>query len=160
MNILVSARGNVLARRRRMRGITLLELMVVVAIVGILATIAIPTYRQYLLRSQRSEAKIALLQLQTAQEKFYLQNNQYTTNLTGASPAGLGLSALTETGKYDLTVAVAADANGNPNQTFTATAAPAAGGGQTDDTHCASFTIDERGTRGVSGTDPPERCWK
>jgi type IV pilus assembly protein PilE len=160
MNVLTSAHRGVRALRRGMRGVTLLELMVVVAILAILATIAVPTYRRYLLRSQRSEAKIALLQLQTAQEKFYLQNNQYTTNITAASPAGLGLSALTETGKYDLTVAVAADADGNANQTFTATATPAAGGGQADDTQCANFTIDERGTRGVSGSETAQYCWK
>ena len=54
---------------------------------------AMPTYRQYLIRSQRSEAKIALLQLQTAQEKFYMQNNAFAddANVTTAAPAGLGL---------------------------------------------------------------------
>ncbi len=78
------------ARARRQRGVSLLELMAVVGIVAILASVAIPTYRQYLIRTQRSEAKIALLQLQTAQEKFYMQNNSFTDNLTDASPDGLG----------------------------------------------------------------------
>ena len=67
---------------RRQRGVTLLELMVVISILAILASIALPTYRRYLIRSQRTEAKIALLQLQTAQEKFYMQNNSFTDNLT------------------------------------------------------------------------------
>jgi type IV pilus assembly protein PilE len=152
--------SNLLARRRNMRGVTLLELMVVVVVVSILATIAVPSYRRYLLRSQRSEATIALLRLQTAQEKFYLQNNQYTANITAAPPAGLGLPDVSETGKYQLAVALAADANGNPNQVYTATAAPTADGGQADDTLCEDFTLDDRGVRGVSGTESVEHCWK
>jgi type IV pilus assembly protein PilE len=144
----------------KMRGVTLMELLTVIMILGILAGIAVPTYRTYLVRSQRAEAKIALLQLQTAQEKFYLQNNQYTDDITTASPNGLGLLATTETGKYDVAVVLAADANGTANQRFTATATPAAGGGQTDDTRCGSFSIDERGTRGNSGGGGAEYCWK
>jgi type IV pilus assembly protein PilE len=146
--------------KTNMRGVTLMELMIVIVILGILSAIAVPTYRSYLLRSQRSEAKIALLQLQTAQEKFYLQNNVYTANITGASPAGLGLLAVTETAKYDMSVTLAADGNGTAAQRFNATATPRPGGGQTDDLLCANFTIDERGTRGVSGTQTVEQCWK
>ncbi len=140
----------------RMRGLTLVELMIVIVVLGILAAIAVPTYRSYLIRSQRSEAKIALLQLQTAQEKFYLQNNSYTDNVTGAPPAGLGLPAQTETGKYAVSV-VLGGANG---QTYVATAAPVAGGGQNDDAYCASFTINEKGTRGITGNKTPQFCWK
>src|SRR5688572_1247104 len=90
---LLSARRSI----GRQRGVTLLELMAVISILAILASIALPTYRRYLIRSQRTEAKIALLQLQTAQEKFYMQNNAFTDNLTDASPAGLGLAETTET---------------------------------------------------------------
>ena len=87
---------------RRQRGMTLMELMAVIAVLGILATVAVPTYRRYLIRTQRSEAKIALLQLQTAQEKFYMQNNSFTSNVTAASPTGLGLLSTTQTGKYNI----------------------------------------------------------
>lgn len=141
---------------KRMRGVTLVELMVVIAVIGTLAAIAVPTYRRYLIRSQRSEAKIALMQLQTAQEKFYLQNNTYTNNLTAASPAGLGLPATSETMKYDITIPTLAP----DGQSYTAQAAPRPGGGQTDDTQCVNYTINERGVRGVSGPSGPEFCWK
>lgn len=142
--------------RRRARGVTLIELMVVICILGILAAIAVPTYRRYLLRSQRTEAKIALLQLQTAQEKFYMQNNAFTDKVSDASPTGLGLPNTTETGKYDIKVTLGADA-----QTFDATAAPHAGGGQTDDKECGTFTINNRGTKGLTGgTKDAQFCWR
>ena len=140
---------------RRERGVTLMELLVVIAIIGILAAVAVPTYRKYLIRTQRSEAKIMLLQLQTAQEKFYMQNNAFTNNVAAASPAGLGLSTTTETGKYDIAVALAPDA-----QTYVATASPHAGGGQTDDIECRNFTINQRGIRGVSGPKGTQACWR
>ena len=65
----------------RQQGVTLIELVVVVVIVGILASIAIPSYRNYVLRANRTEGRAALLALATAQEKFYLQCNTYTTAL-------------------------------------------------------------------------------
>ncbi len=78
--------------RKKMRGVTLIELVVVVAIVALLATVALPSYRQFQLRSHRVEAKAALLNLAAAQEKFYLQNNTYTTDLAvcAAGRAGPG----------------------------------------------------------------------
>jgi type IV pilus assembly protein PilE len=142
---------------KRARGVTLVELMVVIAVIGILAAIAIPSYRRYLIRSQRSEAKIALLALRTAEEKYYLQYNAYSSNVTGATDGtGLGLTNVSETGKYDIAVSTfAAD-----GQSYMATASPRTGGGQTDDSQCKNFTITDRGTRGVSGPEGPEFCWK
>ena len=134
--------------RNKMRGVTLIELVVVVAIVALLATIAIPSYRQFLLRSHRAEAKSALLNLAAAQEKFYLQNNTYTDALVAAPPAGLGLLATTENGYYTITIANDADA-----EIFTATATAA--GGQADDTDCATFTINQAGAR----TATSDSCW-
>jgi type IV pilus assembly protein PilE len=133
-----------------------MELMVVVVIIGVLAAIAVPSYRRYLLRTQRSEAKIALLQLQTAEEKFYLQNNAFTDKVKDASPTGLGLPMTTETGKYAITVKL-----GDEAQTFEATAAPATGGGQTDDKECKSFTINNLGKRGIDGgSKDAQYCWR
>ena len=145
---------------RRMRGITLIELLTVVIILSVLASIAVPTYRRYLIRAQRSEAKIALLQLQTAQEKYYSQYNRYTDKVTTKSTAatpGLGLPGKTETGKY----AVSVTSLGAGAQEYTATAEPASGGGQEDDKDCGKFTINERGVRGNStGASHVQNCWK
>jgi type IV pilus assembly protein PilE len=157
--LLRHVQGRFGAARRTARGVTLMELLVVITILALLATIAVPTYRRYLIRAQRAEAKVALLQLQTAQEKFYLQNNVYTDSITAGSPSGLGLTSSTETGKYTVSVTLE-DVDGVADQAYVATAAPRAGGGQTDDAQCRNFTIDERGTRGNSGTSGPAICWK
>ena len=60
--------------RRFMRGVSLLELMIVVVILGILTTVAYPSYRQYAARAKRTEAKAALLQIAIMQERFYLHS--------------------------------------------------------------------------------------
>jgi len=132
------------------RGMTLIELVIVVSIIGLLAAIAVPSYRQYVLRANRAEAKSALLNLAAAQEKFYLQNNTYATNslISTAAPTGLGLPATTEKGYYTLTIANGANAAG-----FSATATAAAS--HAADTRCATFTIDQTGTRSATNTD----CW-
>jgi type IV pilus assembly protein PilE len=140
----------------RHRGITLIELLTVVVVIAILASIAVPSYRNYLIRSQRAEAKTALLQLRAAQEQFYLNRNAYTDDVAGAPPDGLGLTAVSETGKYAISVDLDADGQG-----YTATAAPAAGGGQEDDDTCGSLTITDTGVRGIEGgTGTVEECWR
>ena len=66
--------------RQRATGLTLIELVVVVAIVALLGAIAVPGYRTHLLRVHRVEAKAALLGLAAAQEKFYLQHHRYAAD--------------------------------------------------------------------------------
>ena len=69
-------------KRNRMQGMTLMELMVVVVIIGILTAIAFPNYREFVARAKRTEAKAALLKIATNQERFYLQNSTFTTDMT------------------------------------------------------------------------------
>jgi type IV pilus assembly protein PilE len=140
--------------RSRVLGVTLIELMIVVVVLGTLASIAIPAYRGYSQRAHRTEAKSALLQLQANQERFYLQNNTYTNDLTALGFPG----GKTENSVYTLTFPVAPDTLG-----FTAQAAPTSGGGtngvdQTNDADCATFTINEQGIRTAS-PDPQGTCW-
>lgn len=138
--------------RNRMRGVTLMELMIVIVVIGILASIAVPSYRSYLLRAQRTDAMSALLRVAAAQEKFYLQNNTYaaTALLDDAPPAGLGISG-TENGWYTLTISGA-----DLTQAFTATATAVAGGAQAADTHCASFSLTSAGQKTATNSD----CWR
>lgn len=133
--------------RKYMRGVTLLELMIVVVIIGILTAIAYPNYRQYVTRAKRTEAKAALLQIATNQERFYLQNNTYTTNMTnlGFPVAGAFLS---DSDSYIINVG-AADAND-----FTATATFQLGGDEAG--KCLTFQIDGRGAKTSA---PDTDCW-
>ena len=145
--------------RSRMLGMTLLELMAVVMVIGVLGMIAIPSYRQYVMRAQRTEAKSALLQLATNQERYYLANRSYgtvvqlqTANLLG----GTGGNAFSERGTYRLTV-TSPTVNG-----YTATAQPVSGAAidMTADS-CLTFSITAQGQRtatAVSGFDP-NTCW-
>ena len=137
----------------RIAGFTLIELMVVLLIVGILAAVAVPTYRQYVIRAHRTEAKTALLRLAANQERHYLQNNTYTDDL---ALLGFG-TGVSDNGVYTLSVPVADAA------TYRAIAAPTPGGGlngidMSQDEACARFTIDAAGQRGAF-PDPDGACW-
>ena len=136
------------------RGMTLIELLTVMMVIGILTAIAVPSYRSYLLRSQRSDAKTALLQVQAAQERFYLQANKYTDNVSAAMPTGLGLSGTSSNGYYNIVVDAGA------NQTYTVRATPIAGKGQSDDTKCTELSITDTGLRGAKGPGGLDFCWR
>lgn len=133
--------------RNKMRGVTLMELMIVVVIVGILTAVAYPSYRQYVEKAKRNEAKAALLQIATMQERFYLQNNTYTGDMTNLGFAAAG-NVPSDSGAYIIDVGPA-DAN-----TFTATATYQDGGAEAG--KCFTFTIDGTGTK---GSGPHNDCW-
>jgi type IV pilus assembly protein PilE len=132
--------------RARMRGITLIELMIVVVVVSILAAIAYPNYQEFVARAKRNEARAALLRLATNQERFYLNNNTFTADMTQ-----IGFSSspfTTETGYYVVTVTLATPSN------FSATAEYRRGGSEAN--KCLTFTIDGRGQK--TSTPEPD-CW-
>ena len=130
----------------RMRGITLIELMIVVVVVSILAAIAYPNYQEFTARAKRNEARAALLRLATNQERFYLNNNTFTTDMTQ-----IGFSSspfTTETGYYVVAVTSATPSN------FSATATYQRGGSEAS--KCLTFTIDGRGQKTSA---PDTNCW-
>jgi type IV pilus assembly protein PilE len=139
--------------RRRMAGVTLIELMAVVVVIGVLGMIALPSYREYIVRAQRTEAKSALLRLATNQERFYLANRTYGTD-ADFEDLGFPASGETEKGTYVLSI-TGADANG-----YTATATPQAGGtiDMTTDVRCTTFSLTAQGVRTATGTDAAN-CW-
>ena len=133
---------------RKMQGITLMELMIVVVIIGILAAVAYPNYRDFAARAKRNEAKAALLQIAVQQERFYLNNNTYTDDITQ-----LGFSSqpfVTDSGSYTINIAPgAADASN-----FAATATY--NNMDAELSKCETFQIDGRGTR---TSLPYTDCW-
>ena len=131
---------------RNMRGVTLMELMIVVVIIGILAAIAYPNYRDFAARAKRNEAKAILLEIAQNEERFYLQNSRYGT-LTELGYAANTFD--TDTGSYSVTMPGAPDA-----ANFGARASYLLGG--TEAGKCLTFDIDGRGTK-ISG--PLADCW-
>ncbi|MDH3748361.1 MAG: type IV pilin protein [Gammaproteobacteria bacterium] len=132
---------------KKMRGVSLVELMIVVVVLGILAAVAYPSYRDFVARGKRNEAKAALLQIATNQERVYLNTNSYTNNMT-ALGFPVDDNFPTDSGAYIIDVTFA-DANN-----FTAVATYQLVDNETG--KCATYTIDGRGTRTSA---PLADCW-
>ena len=146
-------------------GFTLIELMVVVAIIGILASIAYPSYVSSVQKSKRTGAKVAIMEVAQAQERYFSVNMQYAYNLTtlqASSGANLG-----DNDDYTITVA------GNKSDgtvctssevcvTYTVTAVPKTTSPQDNDSSCKKFTLTHTGIQAAEdsgATDTSSVCW-
>lgn len=139
------------------KGFTLIELMVVVVVVAILAAVAMPNYQSYVLRSHRTVAINALLDLGSRQARYYTTNNTYTATLTDLGYA-TGTISLPSAGdvRYTITVGPSLIPLSTIQTTFTATATRA--GAQESDT-CGNYTYTELGVKGVS-SGSVNSCWQ
>jgi len=127
-------------RKFAQSGITLIELMIVLAVLSVLAAIALPSYEQVMERARRSEAREALSDFAARQEQFFLDNTTYASVVSV-----LGRNALTEKGYYMISV-----------PTFTAvsyTLRATAQASQGSDTTCATMSLTSTGSKS------PDDCW-
>jgi len=140
---------------KKASGFTLIELMIVVVVVGILASIAIPGYQGMMERSRRSDAVTALLNVQMAQEKFRANCTQYAEDFGGGGCGTLELDMSTTSpeGHYSLDI----DAGNTDAASFLVEAAPVAGGAQAND-DCGTFAIDQTGPD-YTGAHADADCW-
>lgn len=140
-------------QRNTQNGFTLIELMMVVAIIGVLAGIAIPSYQDSIVKSRRADAKAALSELSVFMERYYTAKGCYNTpdsngacvsSNTTAPPLPFVVSPKSGTPSYyNLSVVVTAS-------TFTLTAAPIS---NTLDTKCQSLTLTNTGVKSTSTAD-------
>jgi type IV pilus assembly protein PilE len=142
--------GTLRCQSRRHKGFTLIELMIVVAIVGILSAIALPSYTQYIKRGDRASARAALMEAQNFMERFYTANDAYNVDKAGTAVAlPSSLQAVpANSPKYDLTVSASA------SNSYTLTATPRS----TD--VCDNLTLTNTGVKGTSSTRSVQECWK
>ena len=133
----------------RTKGFTLIEVMITVAIVGILAAIAYPSYAEHLRKSRRAEAQSLLMNIGTRQQQMLLDTRSYA-----ATAAALNIVVPAQLATY-YTVTVAAPAGTPP--TFTATATPQ--GDQAKD-RCGTLGVDNAGAKtAVKNGNAQTGCW-
>ena len=151
--------------KAKLAGFTLIELMIAVAIVGILATIAATSYQRQVIQSHRTDARTALLDLAGREEKLFSTTNQYS-----AIPSVLGYGTATTavsfpvgssngTNYYNVLITVPDPLQpANPNS-FSITATPIPGGPQAADTTCTSLTVNQLGQQTAMPTANTATCW-
>lgn len=135
---------------QRQAGFSLLELMIVVAIIGLLAGVAYPAYQQQIIKTRRAEATATLMATAQDLERCFTRYAAYNDAACGTATRAGGAGIGSEEGHYLVTGAI--DAVG-----YTLTATPQ--GAQANDSKCLNFTLTETGTRGVSGTEAADKCW-
>jgi type IV pilus assembly protein PilE len=148
-----SIRFKHLPRQRRARGFTLIEVMIVVAIIGILASVALPAYSDYVRRGQLPEAFNALADYRAKMEQYFQDNRNYGTAAACAADASAGSwNSFASTGHFTYSCATS---NGQQGFTITATGSSGAAVGHV-------FTVNHNGDRTTTkfkGATVSATCW-
>lgn len=138
---------------RASRGMTLLELMIVVVVIGLLGAIALPAYQSSVRKAHRAEARTALTTAAQRLERFYTENSRYDTATVGTASTDT-ISPKSENEHYLVSLDVAADVRNAYKLTATPQGAQASDG-------CGKFTLDQSGKRDVAigAALSAAECW-
>ena len=139
---------------RNERGFTLLEVMIVIVIVGIIMTIALPAYQNSVRKAQRSDAKAGLLAAAGRMEQYILDRGTYTTDMRNLGYAANPM--ITDEKHYS--IAAAACANGTIATCYVLTATPQLTSSQAKDSQCTKFVLAYTGAKSAEGSNADE-CW-
>lgn len=140
------------------QGFTLIELMITVAIIGVLSAIALPSYTEYVTKGKRTEAKVELLRIAQMQESYFAQNLSYAKNLKQLGFTENSIDS--EEDLYDITMPAGGllpllcDPSATPSvpcTAYTLTAMPDSSEAQSGDTHCKGFMIDSVSRKSAYG---------
>lgn len=137
-------------QRRHAVGFTLIEILIVVAIIGILAAIAVPSYSSYMTDARRTDAISFLSEVAGEQVRYFSNNNQYATTMKELG-YGDAATVVTPEGHYVISV------SNDTALKFVLTATPVTGGKQADDVECANLTISHTGQKKSTGVNAD--CW-
>jgi type IV pilus assembly protein PilE len=155
-------------RHKRAAGFTLIELMIVVAIVGVLAAIALPSYSAYVAKANRAAARGQLAQAAQYMQRFYAANDRYDADRTGAKdiwaimPAGMKGSPAEGTQLYHI-LKDGVNPSTAGQSTFELIMRPVSPGPMASD-KCGGFTMTQVGVRGITIADASTaliaECWR
>ena len=139
----------------RQSGFSLMELMIALAIMGILASIAVPQYSKYMVNSRRMDAQVSLRVAAQQLERCRTETFSYTGCVSIATPSGTD-PATSNDGHYTLSAPTLTAS------TYVLKAVPVASGAQAGDSDCASMTLRQDGLEGASSSsgDAASDCWK
>jgi type IV pilus assembly protein PilE len=139
------------------RGYTLTELMITIAVLAIIVGIAVPAYTSQMQKSRRADARNALLDIASREERFLSVSNSYSQLTTDVGYTGLAWPQNVFNNFYSVTVTSPDPAFLGTGPSFTATAT--AINAQLNDTACQTFTINQVGVQGSTGSATPATCW-